>query len=165
MFIPVNYPQQAPIEPRISENSIQKPNRVTVNRLPTKVQYRPSTNVNMPAPSSFNIPKETYSRQSFERNQQYQTVQQQHQPILQQHPPVRQQPQPVYQQPQPVRQQPQQVRQQHKPISQHQPTINQELLAPQNVAEYLLHAQMPLPNGKTFVLSDIDNITDPEFMT
>lgn len=154
----MNYPaesQQTPIEPRIAENSIHKPNRVTINRLPTKVQYRPSTNVNMPAPNSFNIPKETYSRQSFERNQQYQTVRQQHQPILQQHHTVRQQSQSVYQQPQQVRQ----------PIPQHQPTINHGLLAAQNDAEYLLHAQMPLPNGKTFVLSDIDNITDPEFMT
>lgn len=164
----MNYPaesQQAPIEPRIAENFIHKPNRVTVNRLPTKVQYRPSTNVNMPTPNSFNIPKETYSRQSFERNQQYQTVQQQHQPILQQHQPIPQQHQPVRQQPQSVYHQPQQVRQQHEPISQHQPTINHGLQDQQNVAEYLLHAQMPLPNGKTFVFSDIDNITDPEFMT
>lgn len=64
-------------------------------------------------------------------------------------------------------QQQHQQSQQHQPQRQHhqQTTENHGSPGAHKFEEYLLHAQMPLPNGKTFVLSTIAEETDPEFLT
>lgn len=130
MYIPVSTKsQQMYIKPPTANNFNQKPNRVTINRLPIppKVQYRQSPKVVRPTAETHNVPRQTYSHQPSHESYRSHQLYQQHQ---------------------------------HD-----QSIINHGSLGSHNFEEYLLHAQMPLPNAKTFVLSNIADNTEPEFLT